>query len=59
MRIYDMPILDDKTFDEQMKDGKSLDDGLAGSKPLFKEWEKPFRATHKPTRSRHDETGSY
>lgn len=60
MRIYEIPLPDERSFDEQMKDGKSLDDGLAGSKPLFNEWEKPIRALHKPTRCNHDEDpGSY
>lgn len=60
MRIYEIPLPDERSFDEQMKDGKSLDDGLAGSKPLFNEWEKPFRSRHKPTRCNHDEDpGSY
>ncbi|WP_299312313.1 hypothetical protein [uncultured Halomonas sp.] len=62
MRIYDLTDLMEKpkTFDEQMKEGASLDDGLAGGKPMFEEWEKPYRAKHNTTRCNHEEdSGSY
>jgi len=46
---------DTRTFDEKMRDGGSLNDGLAGSMPMHEPWDKPYRPTHKPTRCMDDE----
>lgn len=44
----------ERSFDEKMRDGQSQREGLAGSMPMHEPWEKPYRATHRTTRSKDD-----
>lgn len=46
------------SFDEKLRAGKRLDDGLAGAMRLREDWEKPWHTrTHKTTRCEHDDPG--
>ena len=56
MNTFDWDPAPEKSLNEKLKDGQSMEDGLAGKTPLREPHERPWTTrVHKPTRGNDDE----